>query len=560
MWLGYLGDALVVLALFPVIFFIRKEFNVWRACLFSASTWIMSCGLLAYAHLADVRQILGVFEHSHASLPFGYRLAALWTYFDGSFLLWTACLASACLLRYHTHKNRSQSEGAGWLLLLLGHGLIILLSAQPFAILQDLPAEGLGFNPTLHAPHVVFHPPLMYMGLALMAIPALQSMSQSRNLTEEELCQRYSRWAYILITIGLAWGGLWAYTELGWGGMWFWDPVETMALIPWVAHLMVWHQWPRHPDRGWQWAPLPFVLTLFQVWGVRSGWIASIHSFARDDEKGWLLLIGACIFAGIFIWHALRIRASSHTTTLPLFFSMIGIMILGIVWPLMTTGAPDASWFHGMLLPCLTAGAWLSTPKNDRLWLFGVTLLGTTAFTTTPDPTWINTCAWGIGVWIAAGAWRLAQGQRLGHLAFGLLLMTLSWKATWSYEFQLSTGESFHGWHLEQQNTTYKETPFGVQRIDFILLNNQPTAITTETYHDGTVVRRMGTIIGWWSHWQIMPCTTNDSTPTYMVGYRHGIHGVWLALLLLILACNQRRLTIGHRTLFYNKIKATSSR
>ena len=30
-------------------------------------------------------------------------------------------------------------------------------------------------------------------------------------------------------------GSIWAYYELGWGGFWFWDPVENVALMPWLT-------------------------------------------------------------------------------------------------------------------------------------------------------------------------------------------------------------------------------------------------------------------------------------------------------------------------------------
>jgi cytochrome c-type biogenesis protein CcmF len=30
-------------------------------------------------------------------------------------------------------------------------------------------------------------------------------------------------------------GSIWAYYELGWGGFWFWDPVENVSLMPWLA-------------------------------------------------------------------------------------------------------------------------------------------------------------------------------------------------------------------------------------------------------------------------------------------------------------------------------------
>ena len=33
--------------------------------------------------------------------------------------------------------------------------------------------------------------------------------------------------AWTFLTVGIAFGSLWAYYELGWGGWWFWDPVEN---------------------------------------------------------------------------------------------------------------------------------------------------------------------------------------------------------------------------------------------------------------------------------------------------------------------------------------------
>ena len=40
-------------------------------------------------------------------------------------------------------------------------------------------------------------------------------------------------WAFL--TLGILLGSIWAYYELGWGGFWFWDPVENVSLMPWLA-------------------------------------------------------------------------------------------------------------------------------------------------------------------------------------------------------------------------------------------------------------------------------------------------------------------------------------
>ena len=40
--------------------------------------------------------------------------------------------------------------------------------------------------------------------------------------------------AWTFLTIGIAFGSIWAYYELGWGGWWFWDPVENASFMPWL--------------------------------------------------------------------------------------------------------------------------------------------------------------------------------------------------------------------------------------------------------------------------------------------------------------------------------------
>lgn len=540
--LAYTGDFLVALGCFLALAIVWASFcSAWRWVLASAFVWIVTCGLLACAHMLDMRLLLGVFEHGHTGLAWWYKIAALWTYFDGSFLLWTAFIATMCWVRFATSSLLPAREALLWGALLLGHGLIIIISSNPFAIMSELPAEGLGFTPSLHVAHVVFHPPIMYLGMALLALPAITALSQPYSPESATLCQRYGKWAYMILTLGLCLGGLWAYTELGWGGMWFWDPVETMALIPWVAHLMVWHQWPKRKELGWGLAPIPFMLVLFQVWGVRSGWLVSIHSFARDDEKGWLLLIGSLCFAVLAIGHIIRYWSSlckPHYSrmTLGVFTGMILVLMIGMVWPFLSDGMPDAAWFNGMLMPFVVAGVWMSTRPCDRRYLLGVALVGSIVFALTPSPCWISITAWGAGLWMLCGSWSFVSYQKWGHIAFGLLLMALAWKATWSYELAVSHGQPTHGICLTYQRTEKEVTPVSTKEIDYICINKQETCVITEHYNDGTVMRRMGRVIGWWSHWQVAPVLNPSDVPTYWVGYRHGIHGVWIALFMLVIA------------------------
>ena len=47
--------------------------------------------------------------------------------------------------------------------------------------------------------------------------------------------------AWTFLTIGIAFGSVWAYYELGWGGWWFWDPVENASFMPWLLGTALLH-------------------------------------------------------------------------------------------------------------------------------------------------------------------------------------------------------------------------------------------------------------------------------------------------------------------------------
>jgi cytochrome c-type biogenesis protein CcmF len=91
-------------------------------------------------------------------------------------------------------------------------------------------------------------------------------------------------------------GSWWAYYELGWGGYWFWDPVENVALMPWLAATAFVHSLSVSTKssllRIWTilLSIIVFSLSLFGAFIVRSGIIDSVHSFANDPERGLYLL------------------------------------------------------------------------------------------------------------------------------------------------------------------------------------------------------------------------------------------------------------------------------
>jgi len=166
-------------------------------------------------------------------------------------------------------------------------------ACNPFWRLPFRPPEGLGLNPQLQNPGMMFHPPTLYLGYVGMAVPyafAVAALLTGRVGNEWLLLTR--RWtlvAWFFLSIGNILGGWWAYVTLGWGGYWGWDPVENAAFIPWLLATAFLHsaimQGKRGMFRTWNMVLvlLTFVSTIFGTYLTRSGVISSVHAFARNE-------------------------------------------------------------------------------------------------------------------------------------------------------------------------------------------------------------------------------------------------------------------------------------
>jgi cytochrome c-type biogenesis protein CcmF len=101
----------------------------------------------------------------------------------------------------------------------------------------------------------------------------------------------------------------WAYHVLGWGGYWGWDPVENVALMPWLATTAYLHssmvQETRGRLRAWNFGlvMLAFLLVVFGTFIVRSGIVPSVHTFAISAIGPWFLafLVVCVIFSVVLL-------------------------------------------------------------------------------------------------------------------------------------------------------------------------------------------------------------------------------------------------------------------
>ena len=323
---------------------------------------LISFGLYVWLAATDNFSVLYIASHSNSDLPIFYKISSIWSAHEGSMFLWIVFLALwGCLFNFNiTQTNPIKSLAIGILsLIIVGFLLFLLLTSNPFqTILPIPPSNGADINPVLQDPALVIHPPTLYLGYVGFGIPfacALAFLIKGNTAIEWELIvQKWSVVAWIFLTIGITLGSWWAYYELGWGGYWFWDPVENVALMPWLAATAFIHSLSVSIKskrlRVWTLllSILVFSLSLFGAFIVRSGIIDSVHSFANDPERGLYLLgfISVIIITSLVLFvirfskiqsitRVKRFSKESFISINNIFFGVLVFSVmLGVIYPL----------------------------------------------------------------------------------------------------------------------------------------------------------------------------------------------------------------------------------
>ncbi|MDX1468457.1 MAG: cytochrome c-type biogenesis CcmF C-terminal domain-containing protein [Acidimicrobiia bacterium] len=264
----------------------------------AAGSGAVSTLVLGLALLINDFALAYVAETSSLQTPWPYRLAALWGGMEGSMLFYASMTTVVAWIGLR--KRRSAPLGAALCALLL---VFTGLFSNPFTRL-DIPAvDGNGLLALLQHPAMIYHPPILYLGLTTLVVPFAMTVTAAARRQSGDLwlnsVRRSLLISWTLLTFGMVAGANWAYVELGWGGFWAWDPVENTALMPWLATTVFLHVSRVYERDGrlrrWTVAfgALPFALTVLGVYLTRSGSTGSIHAFAEDPVIGRILLVAA---------------------------------------------------------------------------------------------------------------------------------------------------------------------------------------------------------------------------------------------------------------------------
>jgi cytochrome c-type biogenesis protein CcmF len=178
---------------------------------------------------------------------------------------------------------------------------VVLLLADPFVTQPLPPAEGAGLNPLLQNVQMLFHPPTLYLGYLVFAVPfALVFAGLVTGAPAGDVLRQVRPWivaGWVFLTVGILLGMQWAYVELGWGGYWAWDPVENASLIPWLSATALLHVLALIRRQRLQalWGVglvcATFCLCLLGALLARGGLVTSVHAFARSPLAVPLLLV-----------------------------------------------------------------------------------------------------------------------------------------------------------------------------------------------------------------------------------------------------------------------------
>ena len=305
-----------------------------RRSIYAAAILVsLAIGTLALALLGNDFSIAHVASVSSRNMQVSMKWASLYSGQPGSLLFWTWSM-SLFMAAFTAITVRRIPWGAPHAVATLGvilASFLIALNffASPFTLSLVTPADGQGLNPLLVDPGMLIHPPFLLSGLVSTSIPFTLGAAALLSGRLDAAWVRHARgWAltsFLVLGIGNFLGGWWAYTVLGWGGYWGWDPVENSAILPLLPMTAFLHTLIVQERRGmlktWNLVLVlaAFALAVFGTFNVRSGLIASVHSFAISEVGPYfLVLLGLTVLASVALiaWRLPRLHAEADLDSL----------------------------------------------------------------------------------------------------------------------------------------------------------------------------------------------------------------------------------------------------
>src|SRR6266576_1953871 len=263
----------------------------------TSAVMIAASAVMIYSFVTGDFTIKYVQHYSDSVQPLFYKITSYWGGLDGSIMFWVFLLSlfgsTAVYVNRERHRELIPYVVAIISTVQMFFLFLMVVHKNPFStFLTPAPVDGKGLNPLLQNYWMVIHPPSLYTGFVGMTVPFAFCIAAliTGHLDDSWLraVRRWTMFSWLILSLGLTLGMIWAYEELGWGGYWAWDPVENAGLLPWFTATAFLHsvmvQERRSMLRVWNvmLVIMTFFLTIFGTFMTRSGVVQSVHAFGED--------------------------------------------------------------------------------------------------------------------------------------------------------------------------------------------------------------------------------------------------------------------------------------
>lgn len=383
---------------------------------------LAASGLLIYIILQHQFNYYYVYNYTSSDLQLKYLVSAFWGGQEGSFMLWIlfSTLIGAGLIKWTREPYR------GPVLFFLTLTQVFLLSmiagipvgdvsigASPFRTLAEampnapflqanpdfVPAEGSGLNDLLKSPWMMIHPPILFVGFAMMTIPYCFAMAALWKRKYNEWIHPALPWtlgANVALLTAIFLGGYWAYVTLSFGGYWAWDPVENASLVPWLLgtagiHTMIIQKKSSTSQKASIiFAILAYVAIVYETFLTRSGILAdaSVHSFVDLGLYNQLIafmFVVTAVGLGMFAYRYRELPGQNNESKLLSreFMTFAGAMVLCLIGLVIALGTsspiigrlfqdnptpPEVSFYNEWTMPLAIIAAILTVLGQYLFW------------------------------------------------------------------------------------------------------------------------------------------------------------------------------------------------
>ncbi len=347
---------------------------------------------LMYAFVTHDFSLKYVVAQTTRSQPWPYLFSGFYGGQAGSLLYWSLTLAllSTVVVLVHFRSDRQLIPYVIAVLLTIESFFLVVLNfiSSPFETVFPVPPDGRGLNPLLQDPGMLIHPPMLLAGYMSVSIPfAFGIAALVTGQVNNRWLQATRHWAllaWLFLSLGNLLGAWWAYHVLGWGGYWGWDPVENVAILPWFAMTAYVHSVLVQERRGmlkvWNMILIivAFNLAVFGTFVVRSGILASVHSFAVSEIGPYFfgfLAVSLIVSLTLLMLRLPQLRDEHNFDSMLsreatflfnnlLLVAVICVTFLGVIFPLLSdaiqgrqinVGPPFYQQVNGPLLLALVA-------------------------------------------------------------------------------------------------------------------------------------------------------------------------------------------------------------